>query len=149
MRTNLPITNQEFVLRDGMTIVSRTDLKGRITFVNDDFIEASGFAESELIGEPHNILRHPDMPEAAFADMWTTLKAGRPWTGMVKNRCKNGDYYWVIANATPIREGNSVVGYMSVRTRASREQVQAAEHLYQLFRDGKAKGWAIDRKSVV
>lgn len=143
MRTNLPITNQEFVLRDGMTIVSRTDLKGRITFVNDDFIEASGFAESELIGEPHNILRHPDMPEAAFADMWATLKAGRPWTGMVKNRCKNGDYYWVIANATPIREGNSVVGYMSVRTRASREQVQAAEHLYQLFRDGKAKGWAI------
>ena len=143
MRTNLPITNQEFVLRDGMTIVSRTDLKGRITFVNDDFLEASGFAEAELIGEPHNIVRHPDMPEAAFADLWATLKAGRPWTGMVKNRCKDGSFYWVIANATPIREGNSVVGYMSVRTRPSREQVQAAEQLYQLFRDGKAKGWEI------
>ena len=103
MRTNLPITNQEFVLRDGMTIVSRTDLKGRITFVNDDFLEASGFTEAELIGEPHNIVRHPDMPEAAFADLWATLKAGRPWTGMVKNRCKDGSFYWVIANATPIR----------------------------------------------
>ena len=129
MRTNLPITNQEFVLRDGMTIVSRTDLKGRLTFVNDDFLEASGFTEAELIGEPHNIVRHPDMPEAAFADLWATLKAGRPWTGMVKNRCKDGSFYWVIANATPIREGNSVVGYMSVRTRPSREQVQAAEQL--------------------
>ena len=89
MRTNLPITNQEYLLRDGMNIVSRTDLKGRITYINDDFIEASGFTEAELIGEPHNLVRHPDMPEEAFADLWNTLKAGRPWTGLVKNRCKN------------------------------------------------------------
>ena len=112
MRTNLPITNQEYLLRDGMNIVSRTDLKGRITYVNDDFIEASGFVEAELIGEPHNLVRHPDMPEEAFADLWNTLKAGRPWTGLVKNRCKNGDFYWVVANATPVREGGTVVGYM-------------------------------------
>lgn len=92
MRTNLPITNQEYLLRDGMNIVSRTDLKGRITYINDDFIEASGFTEAELIGEPHNLVRHPDMPEEAFADLWSTLKAGRPWTGLVKNRCKNGDF---------------------------------------------------------
>ena len=143
MRTNLPITQQEYVLRDGATIVSRTDLKGRITYVNDEFIEASGFTESELIGQPHNILRHPDMPEEAFADMWRTLQAGRPWTGMVKNRRKNGDHYWVVANATPLLEGTSTVGFMSVRTRAPREQVEAAEALYRRFKEGKAQGWAI------
>lgn len=144
MRTNLPITQQEYVLRDGAAIVSRTDLKGRITYVNDEFIEASGFTEGELIGQPHNILRHPDMPEEAFADMWRTLQAGRPWTGMVKNRRKNGDHYWVVANATPLLEGTSTVGYMSVRTRASREQVDAAEALYRRFKEGKAQGWRID-----
>ena len=143
MRTNLPITNQEYLLRDGMNIVSRTDLKGRITYINDDFIEASGFTEAELIGEPHNLVRHPDMPEEAFADLWSTLKAGRPWTGLVKNRCKNGDFYWVVANATPVREGGTVVGYMSVRTRPSRDQVSAAEQLYRRFREGTAKGWVI------
>jgi methyl-accepting chemotaxis protein len=143
MRTNLPISQQEYVLREGATIVSRTDLKGRITYINDDFIEASGFVQSELIGQPHNMVRHPDMPEEAFADMWRTLQAGRPWTGMVKNRRKNGDHYWVVANATPISEGDQVTGYMSVRTRPTREQVDAADKLYGLFKAGKARGWAI------
>ena len=143
MRTNLPITNNEYQLRDGMTIVSRTDLKGKITYINEDFIEASGFTEAELIGEPHNLVRHPDMPEEAFADMWGSLKAGRPWTGMVKNRCKNGDFYWVVANATPVREGGTVIGYMSVRTRPTRDQINAAEQLYRRFREGNAKGWVI------
>src|SRR3990167_5859633 len=108
MRSNLPVTQNEYVLRQGMTIVSRTDLKGRITYINDDFIEASGFTQEELIGQPHNLVRHPDMPEEAFDDMWRTLKAGLPWTGLVKNRCKNGDHYWVVANATPVREGDAV-----------------------------------------
>jgi len=143
MRSNLPVTQQEYVLKDGMTIVSRTDLKGRITYINDDFIEASGFTQSELIGQPHNLVRHPDMPEEAFADMWKTLLAGRPWTGMVKNRRKNGDHYWVVANATPTRQGSSVTGYMSVRTRPTREQVDAADRLYRMFKEGKAAGWAI------
>ncbi|MFT3858504.1 MAG: methyl-accepting chemotaxis protein [Aquabacterium sp.] len=143
MRSNLPVTQQEYVLKDGMTIVSRTDLKGRITYINDDFIEASGFTQAELIGQPHNLVRHPDMPEEAFADLWKTLQAGRPWTGLVKNRRKNGDHYWVVANATPIREGSSVTGYMSVRTRPTREQVEAADRLYRMFKDGKAAGWAI------
>ncbi|RQO62606.1 hypothetical protein DBR47_05150 [Paucibacter sp. KBW04] len=143
MRTNLPVTQQEFLLREGMTIVSRTDLKGRITYINDDFLEASGFAEAELIGQPHNIVRHPDMPEEAYADMWSVLKGGRPWTGIVKNRCKNGDHYWVVANATPVKEGDSVVGYMSVRTRPTRDQVAAAEGLYRRFKEGKAAGWII------
>jgi len=143
MRSNLPVSQQEYLLREGMTIVSRTDLKGRITYINADFIEASGYSESELIGQPHNLVRHPDMPEEAFQDMWDVLKDGRPWTGLVKNRCKNGDFYWVVANATPVKEGEAVVGYMSVRTRPSRDQVQAAAALYQRFKEGRAQGWRI------
>ncbi len=143
MRTNLPVTQQEYLLREGMTIVSRTDTKGRITYVNDDFLEASGFESAELIGQPHNLVRHPDMPEEAFEDMWVALKAGRPWSGLVKNRRKNGDHYWVVANATPLREGDAVVGYMSVRTRPTREQVEAASALYRRFKEGRAQGWAI------
>jgi methyl-accepting chemotaxis protein len=143
MRTNLPVTQQEYVMPEGMTIVSRTDLKGRITYVNDDFLEASGFTQSELMGQPHNLVRHPDMPEEAFADLWNTLKAGRPWTGIVKNRRKNGDHYWVVANATPVREGSTVVGYMSVRTRPTREQIEAHDAFYKMFKDGRATGWAI------
>ncbi len=149
MRSNLPVTQQEYAIKEGVTIVSRTDLKGRITYINDDFIEASGFMSSELIGQAHNLVRHPDMPEEAFADMWKTLQAGRPWTGMVKNRRKNGDHYWVVANATPIRERGEVSGYMSVRTRPTREQVQAAETLYAQFKAGTAQGWAMVEGSAV
>jgi PAS domain S-box-containing protein len=149
MRKNLPITQNEYPLAEGMTIVSRTDLQGRIAYINADFIEASGFEESELLGQPHNLVRHPDMPEQAFADMWETLKAGRPWTGMVKNRRKNGDHYWVVANATPVLEGGSAVGFMSVRTRPTREQVSAAEAAYRLFTEGRAKGMAIREGHVV
>ena len=149
MRKNLPVTQQEYLLPDGMTIVSRTDLKGRITYVNADFITAAGFEESELIGQPHNLVRHPDMPEEAFADLWVTLQAGRPWTGLVKNRRKNGEHYWVVANATPVLEGGSVTGYMSVRTRPTREQVAAAEAAYRLFREGQARGLAVREGHVV
>jgi len=150
MRSNLPVTQQEYAIREGMTIVSRTDLKGKITYVNADFVEASGFTEDELLGQPHNMLRHPDMPAEAFADMWAELKAGNPWTGLVKNRRKNGDHYWVVANATPIFEGDGAVGYMSVRTVPTRAQVAAAEAAYRLFKEGKAgslriiKGHAVD-----
>ncbi len=149
MRKNLPVTQNEYPLREGMTIASRTDLKGRITYMNDDFLEASGFEEAELMGQPHNMVRHPDMPEEAFADLWETLKAGRPWTGIVKNRRKNGDHYWVVANATPLMDGGSVVGYLSVRTRPTRDQVAAAEAAYRLFTEGRAKGLAIREGHVV
>ena len=94
MRNNQPVTQKEVLLSPGQSIVSTTDLKGQITSVNQAFLEISGFTEAELIGEPHNIVRHPEMPVEAFADLWSTLKNGRPWTGLVKNRCKNGDYYW-------------------------------------------------------
>jgi methyl-accepting chemotaxis protein len=137
MRVNLPITQHEYVLRDGAVIVSKTDPKGRITYVNDDFLEASGFTTEELIGKAHNLVRHPDMPPEAFADLWRTLKAGRPWTGYVKNRRKNGDHYWVLANVTPIRKGSEVVEYMSVRSKPSRAAVDACEALYREFREGR------------
>ena len=135
MRTNLPVTQNEIELRDDTLIVSKTDLKGQITYINRDFLAISGFSEQELLGAPHNIVRHPDMPAEAFEDLWTTLKAGRPWTGLVKNRAKNGDYYWVLANATPIWENGQVTGYMSVRRKAERDRIQEAEGVYKLFRD--------------
>ena len=97
MRNNLPVSNIEIQLDERALIVSKTDQKGQITYINRDFIDISGFTEAELIGQPHNIVRHPDMPSEAYVDMWSDLKDGRPWTGMVKNRCKNGDHYWVLA----------------------------------------------------
>ena len=130
MRLNTPVSKVEYALDDGKTIVSTTDLKGRITYANPYFIEVSGYTKDELIGAPHNILRHPDMPPEAFADLWATVKTGMPWTGMVKNRCKNGDYYWVFANVTPVMENGRPVGYLSVRTKPSRAQVAAADALY-------------------
>jgi len=146
---NLPVTTTEYLMKDGAVIVSTTDPKGRITYVNEDFLEASGYAEAELIGKAHNIVRHPDMPEEAFADLWATLEAGKPWTGLVKNRRKNGDYYWVLANVTPVRAGGTVTGYMSVRTRPEREAVAAAGALYRRFRDKAAPGLAIREGRVV
>jgi len=148
MRLNTPVTHQEFVLDDGKTIVSTTDLKGKITYANPYFIEVSGFTEDELIGAPQNILRHPDMPAEAFADLWSTIKAGMPWTGMVKNRCKNGDFYWVYANVTPVIEAGRPVGYMSVRTKPNREQVAQADRLYREIRDGNPRGLRLERGRV-
>ncbi len=136
MRSNLPVTNVEYILRDSETIVSKTDLHGNITYVNQDFINISGFGQEELMGAPQNIVRHPDMPVEAFADLWHTLKSGKAWTGLVKNRCKNGDHYWVEANAAPLIENGQVVGYTSIRTKPSREAVQAAEAAYHAVKDG-------------
>lgn len=149
MKINLPVTSNEIELEARHLIVSKTDLKGQITYVNKDFIEISGFAESEAVGQSHNIVRHPDMPVEAFEDLWRSLKAGRPWVGYVKNRCKNGDFYWVEAHATPMLENGQVTGFMSVRRRASREAVASAEKAYRLFREGKAKGLEICDGKVV
>lgn len=137
MRLNKPITDTEYVLKDGSSIVTTTDLKGHITYANPYFVEASGFTEQELIGSPHNIVRHPEMPPAAFSDLWSTIKSGRPWTGMVKNRRKNGDYYWVMANATPVIERGKPVGYMSVRVKPTRRQIEEASAAYRALTDGK------------
>jgi PAS domain S-box-containing protein len=111
MRVNMPVTGVERVMKDGATIASRTDTRGIITWVNAYFCEISGFTEAELIGAPHNIVRHPDMPAEGFKDLWDTLQKGKPWTGYVINRAKNGNHYWVKANVE--------IGRASCRERVS------------------------------
>ncbi len=120
MRTNLPVTELEYPFPEDAMLVSATDLSSIIRYCNPAFIEVSGFDREELIGQPHNIIRHPDMPAEAFADLWATLRGGRAWTALVKNRRKDGSYYWVRANVTPIVENGAAVGYLSVRTRPTR-----------------------------
>jgi len=138
MKINMPVTNQEIQMKKGAILVSRTDLKGIIAYCNDEFISISGYARDELIGASHNIVRHPDMPPAAFEDLWTTVKALNPWQGIVKNRTKSGDYYWVEANVLPVFKNGKVNGYLSVRRAPSREKIEKAEQLYQLLNAGKA-----------
>lgn len=132
-------TNVEYTFPETDSMVTKTDLKGIITYANDDFVKASGYTRAELLGQPHNMVRHPDMPSEAFRDMWAALKAGRPWTGLVKNLRKDGGFYWVLANATPNYEDGKMVGYMSVRTKPSRQQVDEVARAYQLFKTGNAK----------
>jgi aerotaxis receptor len=151
MRDNQPVTQREYPFPSGQSLISVTDLKGRITYCNAAFIEVSGFSRDELLGQPHNLVRHPDMPGEAFRDMWATIEAGLPWTGLVKNRRKNGDHYWVQANATPMKDGERIVGFLSVRTEPSREAVQAIEPLYATMRDEAARGrlvHVLDRGAV-
>ena len=138
MRQDLPETGRNLELPKDANILSTTSPQSHITYANPDFIKISGFTEEELLGQPHNIVRHPDMPPAAFEHMWSTLKSGRSWMGLVKNRCKNGDHYWVSAYVTPIAKNGSIVEYQSVRTKPEPEQVLAAEKLYAQLRSGKA-----------
>ena len=140
MRVNLPITTHEYVFPKGQTLVSTTDLKGRILYCNPMFIEVSGYSRDELLGQPHNIVRHPDMPEEAYRDMWQTIASGVPWSAAVKNRRKDGSFYWVMANVTPLMQGDQPSGFMSVRTEARREQIEAAEKLYGQMRAEKEAG---------
>ncbi|SEG67054.1 methyl-accepting chemotaxis protein [Marinobacterium lutimaris] len=137
MKQNLPVTHREVTFSPDIKLISSTDLKGRITHCNQAFVDVSGFSREELVGQAHNIVRHPDMPPAAFQAMWGYLKAGKPWMGMVKNRCKNGDYYWVSAYITPVMERGKVIGYESVRSSPSRQDVGRAEKLYTKLNQGK------------
>jgi aerotaxis receptor len=140
MRTNLPVSTREYAFPAGETLVSVTDLKGRITYCNSAFIQVSGFSRDELLGQPHNLVRHPDMPAEAFRDMWATIQSGLPWTGLVKNRRKDGDHYWVQANATAMKDGERITGFLSVRTQPAREAVAQAEALYARMRAEAAQG---------
>ena len=135
MKNNQPITQREASFPKGKVIISHTNDKGLITHVNDTFVKISGFSRHELIGQSHNIVRHPDMPPEAFRDLWATVKQGRPWMGVVKNRSKNGDHYWVRAYVTPLPDGS---GYISVRSEASREEINAAQSLYARMQRGAA-----------
>ncbi|WP_312568002.1 methyl-accepting chemotaxis protein [Comamonas sp.] len=149
MRNNQPVSNHEYVMDDNATLMSTTDPNSYISYANAAFVEASGYTIEELRHEPHNIVRHPDMPPEAFADMWATLKAGEPWSALVKNRRQNGDYYWVRANAVPIVRNGVAKGYMSVRTKPHTEEKQAAETLYAAMRAGAAKGQRIYKGIVI
>jgi len=149
MRTNLPVTQREYDFPASATLMSTTDTQSHITYANAAFIAVSGFERDEILGQPHNIVRHPDMPTQAFADMWATLKAGRSWTALVKNRRKNGDHYWVRANATPVMRDGQVTGYMSVRTKPTRQEIEGAESLYRALRENKAGNRAFHQGLVV
>ncbi|CAG9247031.1 Aerotaxis sensor receptor protein [Paraburkholderia unamae] len=149
MRNNQPVTQQEFDYPASQMLVSATDLKGRIQYCNPAFIAVSGFTKEELIGKAHNIIRHPDMPAEAFADLWDTVREGRPWTALVKNRRKTGDHYWVRANVTPVSEQGTVVGYLSVRVKPTREEIRNAEALYAQMREGRLHGVRLRHGAVV
>ncbi|MCL7942527.1 PAS domain-containing methyl-accepting chemotaxis protein [Marinobacter sp. ATCH36] len=136
MRKNLPVTQREVKMREGGRLITTTDPRGVITYCNDEFVDISGFSREELIGQPHNVIRHPDMPPAVFKGMWEYLKAGKPWMGVVKNRAKSGDHYWVSAYVTPILENGKMTGYESVRVAPTREQVARAEKLYTRLSTG-------------
>ncbi|WP_322998306.1 methyl-accepting chemotaxis protein [Castellaniella sp.] len=140
MRKNLPVTQKIHDYPPQLTLISITDLKGRITYCNDDFVSVSGYPKEELLGQAHNILRHPDMPEEAFRDFWATIQAGKLWSAVIKNRRKNGDAYWVRANATPMRNGDRIVGYLSVRTLPSADEIDAAQRLFSIMRKESERG---------
>lgn len=137
MRENLPVTQKELVFPEHQRLITTTNLKGVITYCNDDFVEISGYSREELLGQAHNLIRHPDVPPAVFAHMWGYLKQGRNWMGVVKNRRKNGDHYWVNAYVTAIREGDQIVGYESVRIKATADEIARSSQLYERLSRGK------------
>ena len=140
MRLNQPVTGKQYPFPPGVTLVSVTDAQGRITYCNDAFVSVSGFTREELMGQPHNLVRHPDMPPEAFRDMWATLEEGLPWTALVKNRRKNGDHYWVRANVTPMVGDGQLLGYLSVRSEPSSQEIADAQALYTRMNEQVAAG---------
>ncbi|MDN3922924.1 methyl-accepting chemotaxis protein [Roseateles violae] len=149
MRTTQAVTQKEFDYPDDATLMSVTDTRSHIGYANAAFVAVSGFEQDEILGQPHNIVRHPDMPKQAFADMWATLKEGEAWSALVKNLRKNGDHYWVRANATPVRRDGRLLGYMSVRTKPTRAEVAAADALYRDLREGRLRGRALYKGLLV
>ena len=137
MKKNHPVTGKEHTYAADANILSTTDLKGITTYANEDFIQISGFSKEELLGKNHNVVRHPDMPPPAFQDLWDTIQGGHSWMGVVKNRCKNGDHYWVDAYVTPITKDGKIIEYQSVRHQPEREHVQRAERVYNDLNAGK------------
>ncbi|EMI70525.1 methyl-accepting chemotaxis protein [Leptospira noguchii] len=149
MRKNLPITNQEIKVPINSVLISRTDTKGKISYVSQDFANISGFSEEEMLGEPHNLIRHPDVPSEIFQEMWETIKNGNPWSGIIKNRAKSGDYYWVDATVTPVMSEGVISGYMSVRKKATQDQIQRAEVLFYQLKNTKSFLWKLKEGTQV
>ncbi|WP_144980209.1 PAS domain-containing methyl-accepting chemotaxis protein [Halomonas sp. C22] len=150
MRNNQPMTQREYVLDEETVLISRSDLKGNVTYANAAFVEVSGYSREELMGAPHNMIRHPDMPEAAYADFWKTIQAGGTWQGTVKNRRKNGDHYWVNATVAPLRDGERIVGYTSLRRKASAKRIARAEQVYAEIRaKGKSRRYRLHQGALI
>jgi len=137
MRNNQPVTQNKINIPENAILTSSTDMYGNITAATKDFIEVSGFSREELLGSPHNMVRHPDVPEVIFKDLWQTLQAGGTWRAPVKNRSKNGDYYWVEANVSQIRENGKLIGYISVRRQMTDFEISQAEVLYTKIANGQ------------
>ncbi|BAK72974.1 PAS domain-containing protein [Arcobacter sp. L] len=123
--------NQEIILDDFAFLVSETDEKGNIIFANDDFCTLAEYSVDELIGKPHNVVRHKDMPKAAFKDLWATIQKGNVWTGYVKNSTKSGNYYWVYATIFPTITSEGTKGFISCRRKATQEEINEASELYE------------------
>lgn len=150
MSKQAPAVNREYVLSDSETILSKTDPKGNFIYVNRDCLNISGYAESELLGKHQSIMRHLDMPKAISEDFWKTLSAGKTWVGIMKNRTKSGNFYWVETNAAPILESGRVVGFISIRVKPTAEQIQAADVAYKALNNGSTRieirqGKAVER----
>lgn len=139
MRINNPVTQKENdIMGSEEFIISKTDTNGIITYVNTVFCQVSGFSEKELLGQSHNIVRHPDMPCVAYSQLWENILARRDWRGMVKNRCKNGDHYWVDVTLSPqIGNDGSVIGYYAVRRKPTKAQIDEATALYAQMRESE------------
>jgi len=137
MKINLPVNNVEQAISENTILISETDPKGITTSANEHFISISGYSKEELLGKNHNLVRHPDMPVEAFADLWTTLKAGKPWMGIIKNRCENGNYYWVDVYVAPIQSNGKIIAYQSVRVKPRQACVDRAKLIYQALKKSK------------
>ncbi|WP_051687130.1 PAS domain-containing methyl-accepting chemotaxis protein [Microbulbifer sp. HZ11] len=149
MKTNQPVTNREYLLRDQDFLISRTDLSGRIVYANSAFVEVSGYAQHELLGANHNIVRHPDMPPQAFANLWQTIRKGEVWIGLVKNRRKDGGFYWVRAHVVPVSDAGRINGYVSIRLKAGRRDIERTEQLYRCLREGRSGNVTLQRGEMI
>jgi len=137
MDSNEPLTGKEVKISVNTIVVSKTDLKGHITYVNDEFVKFSGLSREELIGKNHNFNRHPDVPKEVFENLWITLKNGQPWTHIVKSRTNHGHHVWFRANITPITRNGKIIEYMSVRTKPSAEEIKEAEAYFKKLNSGQ------------
>ncbi|MBW7954248.1 PAS domain S-box protein [Candidatus Gracilibacteria bacterium] len=143
MKNNGPLTGREKVFDENKILVSITDLKGRLIYVNEDFIDISGFSKDELIGKAHNIVRSPDIPSEIFQNLWDFLKNERNWIGIIKNRCKNGDHYWVEAFVSPMYKNNVCIGFQSVRVKPKEEDLKRTLKIYDRLKNGKKNSLSI------
>ncbi|MBL8267268.1 methyl-accepting chemotaxis protein [Steroidobacter sp.] len=149
MHSNSDTSQAEYVLPEGEVIITHTDPDSRITYANPAFLSSSQYSLEECLGQPQNLVRHPDMPREAFADLWRTIRAGKSWTGIVKNRRKHGGFYWVRANVTPMMHDGRITGYMSVRVKPTRDEIATAEKIYARIRSGSAGSLCIKEGRVV